>query len=412
MRTKSLLCLIVALGMVGVMSCGFLQREKSFTPSKVLTGLDVLERENFQRLKGLRVGLISNHSALNRRGEHILDLMLKSGNVKIVAIFAPEHGFKGIADRKLEHSKEERTGLPIFSLYGKTLRPTPEMLKDIDILVFDIQDIGARFYTYISTMAMCMEEAKKHNIKFMVLDRPNPITGLKVRGPIQDRGLLRKFTSYFPLPVVHGMTIGELAKLFNEEYGIQCDLEVVKMEGWRRTMYFDETGLPWVNPSPNIRNVTEEILYPGVALTEGTNVSVGRGTPTPFEWLGAPWINAEEFTQELRSRNLPGIRFDPVEFTPDSTTNRYPNQRCFGVRFTLTDRDAFEPVATGIHIVDALYKLYPDKYNIDRTYGLIGRKAVIDMIKKRVPVEKIIQSWQDDLQAFIKIRNNYLLYFE
>ena len=409
MRKIYLICLISVL-VTGIMSCGLLQRELKL--SKVMTGLDVLERENFQRLKGLRVGLVSNHSALNRRGEHILDLMLKSGNVKITAIFAPEHGFRGIAERKIENSREERTGLPIFSLYGKTLRPTSEMLKDIDILVFDIQDIGARFYTYISTMAMCMEEAKKHNIKFMVLDRPNPITGLKVRGPIQDRELLRRFTSYFPLPVMHGMTIGELARMFNEEYGIQCELEVVKMEGWHRIMYFDDTGLPWVNPSPNIRNVTEEILYPGVALTEGANVSVGRGTPTPFEWLGAPWINAQEFTQELRSRNLPGIRFDPVEFTPNSKTNRYPNQRCYGVHFTLTDRSAFMPVATGIHIVDALYKLYPDKYNIDRTYGLIGSKAVIKMIKNRVPVDKIIQSWQEELQSFIKVRSKYLLYLE
>lgn len=379
---------------------------------KVMTGLDVLEQENFKRLKGLKVGLITNHSALNHKGEHILDIMVKSENVKLVALFAPEHGLRGTADEKITDGKDERTGLPVYSLYDRARehRPQPEMLKDVDLLVFDIQDIGARFYTYISTLAICMEEAKKHNKKFMVLDRPNPIGGIKVDGPIQDRELLRKFTSYFPLPVMHGMTIGELAKLYNEEYGIQCNLEVVEMKGWRRTMYFDETGLPWVNPSPNIRNVTQAILYPGVALTEGSNVSVGRGTDTPFEVFGAPWINAVELTNELNGRNLPGVKFDPVSFTPQKTVHVYQGQLCHGCRITITDRDEFMPVITGLNILDAIYKLYPDKYEIDRNVGLIGKKQVLEMIKQRTPLEKIVQSWQNELQDFAKVRAQYLIY--
>ncbi len=387
-------------------SCSVLRREGA--PAKVMTGLDVLEREHFARLEGSRIALISNHSALNQQGRHILDLMLASGNVNVVKIFSPEHGFPGTAQSKIADHKDEKSGLVIHSLFGDTLRPTPEMLKGVDTMVFDIQDIGTRFYTYISTMAMCMEEAKKNDCTFIVLDRPNPITGLKVDGPLPDRELLRSFTSYFPLPVMHGMTIGELAKMFNEEFGIQCDLEIVQMEGWRRTMYWDDTGLPWVNPSPNIRNVMQEILYPGVALTEGANVTVGRGTDTPFEWLGTPWIDAEELAKELEERDLPGIAFETVQFIPEGS--KFANETCNGVRFVLTNRKSFMPVVTGVNILDALYKLYPDKYEIDDTYPLIGKKAIIEMIKNRAPMELVIRSWQNELANFNQIRLKHILY--
>ncbi len=375
--------------------------------SKVMTGLDVLQAEEFSRLEGLRVGLITNHSALNRNGIHILELMAQGEAVELGGLFTPEHGFQGASTTE-SVPVNERLDIPVYSLFGDTLRPTTEMLEGIDMLVFDIQDIGVRFYTYISTMALCMEEAKKHDIPFLVLDRPNPITGLKVNGPIQDASLLGRFTSYFPLPVMHGMTVGELAELFNIEYGIQCDLGIVEMKGWEREMYYDETGLPWINPSPNIRNVTQEILYPGIALTEAANISVGRGTRTPFEWLGAPWIDGDALAAELQSRNLPGIEFAPVHFTP--ATSKFAGEECHGVRCTLTDRGDFMAVVTGIHLLDALYKLYPDQYEIEKIHGLVGKMAVIEMIKNRQPVERIVMSWQPELSTFIKIRNDYLLY--
>lgn len=399
---------MVIMGLVILSGCAVLQRHLGI--AKVKPGVDVLAEENFQRLKGHKVGLICNHSALSRTGKHLFDLMRKSENVEIVAIFAPEHGFRGIMDQAIQNGKDEKTGIPIYSLYGRTMRPNAEMLKGIDLLVFDIQDIGARFYTYISTLAMCMEEAAHYNIKFMVLDRPNPIGGLYVDGPIQDRDLTGGFTAYFPMPVVHGMTIGELATMFNDYFGTQCDLEVVKMEGWKRSMYFDETGLPWVNPSPNIRNVTEELLYPGLGMTEGANIAVGRGTATPFEIYGAPWADAEELTREMQSRQIPGLAFEPVSFTPDAST--YRGEQCNGFRVTITDREALKIVPAGIHFIDALYKLYPEHYEIDRVRGMVGQQAIIDMIKQRKPVEDIILSWQDDLKRFIKIRQRFLLYME
>ncbi len=396
--------------MLGVFlcSCSLIGREKS--SCKVLTGLDVLEREDFALLKGKRIGLISNHSALDHNGLRILDLMLSSKNVNLKAIFAPEHGFKGIADARIKDMKEAKTGLPIYSLYGKQRRPSKEKLKDIDVLVFDIQDIGARFYTYISTMAMCMEAAAENNTDFYVLDRPNPITGLRVGGPIQDEQLYRRFTSYFPMPVIHGMTIGELAKMFNEYYGIQCNLTVVRMEGWKRKMFFDETVLKWVNPSPNMRSVTEEILYPGIALAEGSNVSVGRGTDTPFEVFGAPWIDAEKLVAELDSRNLQGIEFTPYHFIP--TASKFKGEKCNGFKITLTDRTAFDSISTGLNLLSALYKLYPDTFKIDQNYGLIGSKDVIERIKKGQPIDLIRASYKANLEKFIKARNNYVLYRE
>jgi uncharacterized protein YbbC (DUF1343 family) len=375
---------------------------------KVRTGLDVLVGEDFARLKGKRVGLITNQSGIDRRGHHILDLMLGSKNVRIVALFAPEHGFKGTEDRLLNDQTEERTGMRIYSLYGTTRRPTKEMLKDVDVLVFCLQDNRARFSTQTSTMAMCMEEAAKNNITFMVLDRPNPLGGVEVDGPIQDVALYGKFTSYFPIPVKHGMTMGELARLFNEHFGIRCDLEVVRMVGWKRTMYFDETGLPWVNPSPNIRNMTEQILYPGFALTEGTNVSVGRGTDAPFEVYGAPYANAQALTREMQSRNLPGLHFTPISFTPSE--NRFASEQCNGFRVRITDRDAVRIIPAGLHFIDALQKLYPNDYKIQDTLRLLGKQAVIDMIKAREPIERVIESYQDELRQFKRVREKYLLY--
>jgi len=404
------ICLVFLLTALLVSSCSRIQR--ALMPHKVMTGLDILVGEDFVSLAGKRVGLISNHSALDASGKNILDLMLKSKNVNLQAIFAPEHGFQGIAEEQIKDTKDAKSGLVIYSLYGETNRPTKEQMKNIDVFVFDIQDIGARFYTYISTLAMCMEEAATNDKPFMVLDRPNPITGLRVDGPIQDKDLYLKFTSYFPMPIIHGMTIGELAKMFNEYYGIQCDLTIVQMKGWKRNMFFDETGLPWVNPSPNIRNVTQEILYPAIALTEASdsNVSVGRGTETPFEVFGAPFIDADKLANELNSRNLPGIQFFPHHFIP--AANKFKDEQCHGCRISLTDRTAFDPMGTGLHLVSALYKLNPETYQLEPNAGLIGSKAVIERIKTGEAVDSIRASYQKDLNHFIKIRNNYLLYKE
>ncbi|HYK19999.1 MAG TPA: exo-beta-N-acetylmuramidase NamZ domain-containing protein, partial [Pyrinomonadaceae bacterium] len=281
--------------------------------AKVLTGIDVLERDNFKPLAGMRLGLVTNHTGRDREGRLTIDVLNKAPGVKLVALFSPEHGIRGLADEKVSDSKDEATGLPIYSLYGETRRPKPDQLKDLDALVYDIQDIGTRFYTYISTLGYILEEASKAKLPVFVLDRPNPIGGVEVEGPIADKDKL-SFTSYHTIPTRHGLTIGELAQLYNRQRNIGADLRVIKMEGWRRWMWFDETNLTWTNPSPNMRSLTEATLYPGVGLLETTNVSVGRGTDTPFEIVGAPWIQADKFAEYLNERGIPGVRFVPLRF--------------------------------------------------------------------------------------------------
>src|SRR5256714_1997264 len=311
------------------------------TPPKVLTGIDVLERDGFKQLAGMRVGLVTNHTGRDRAGRTTIDVLHKAPGVKLVALFSPEHGIRGLADEKISDSKDEQTGLPIYSLYGETRRPRPEQLKDLDALVFDIQDIGTRFYTYISTVGLVMEEAAKSHLPVFVLDRPDPIGGVEVEGPIADADKL-SFTAYHTIPVRHGMTIGELAQLFNQERHVGCDLHVIKMEGWERAMWLDETNLTWVNPSPNMRSLTEASLYPGIGLLETTNVSVGRGTDTPFEVVGAPWIDGQQLAAYLNSRRTAGVRFVPVRFTPQSSV--FKNEECGGVNVIITDRARFRPV--------------------------------------------------------------------
>lgn len=388
---------------------------------KVLTGLDVMQRDGFAALKGRKVGLITNHSGINHRGEHILDLMHASPNVELVAIFTPEHGIRGEADRGVESGVDEATGLTIHSLYGKIRKPTDEMLDGIDTLVFDIQDIGARFYTYIATLGLCMEAAAEHGIKVYVLDRPNPLGGTDFDGPIQDDDLVGNFTAFKPMPTLHGMTVGEIALLFNGPYGIGCDLQVVNCEGWERGMMFDETGLPWVNPSPNMRSVNEEILYTMVALTEANkDLSVGRGTDRPFEYLGAPWVDGDALAAELRSRNLPGIWVMRTTFIPSGTDisgrENYPYQFigevCQGVRFVVTDRRAVRPVEAGIHMLDALLKIHPERYRVDKLRRLVGAQWVLDALKARDPVKDIVARWRESqaFKDFAEARQSVLLY--
>ncbi|MGH9958211.1 MAG: exo-beta-N-acetylmuramidase NamZ domain-containing protein, partial [Pyrinomonadaceae bacterium] len=328
----------------------------------VLNGIDVLERDGFKQLAGLKIGLITNHTGRNRQGRSTIDVFHKANNVRLVALFSPEHGIRGLADEKVSDSRDEQTGLPIYSLYGETRRPKPEHLKELDALVFDIQDIGTRFYTYISTLGYAMEEASKARLPVFVLDRPNPIGGLVVEGPIADADKL-SFTAYHTIPVRHGMTIGELANYFNQQREIGCDLRVIKMEGWRRPMWFDATNQTWINPSPNMRSLTEATLYPGIGLLETTNVSVGRGTDTPFEIVGAPWIDGARLALLLNRRALPGVRFVPVRFKPNASV--FKGEECGGINIIITNRTTFRPVDTGIEIAAALRRLYPEQWKVD-----------------------------------------------
>jgi uncharacterized protein YbbC (DUF1343 family)/CubicO group peptidase (beta-lactamase class C family) len=381
--------------------------ENTATDAQVLTGVDVLERDGFRQLSGLRIGLVTNQTGRDRSGRATIDVLHKAPNVKLVALFAPEHGIRGLADEKVSDTKDEQTGLPIYSLYGESRRPKPEQLKDLDALAYDLQDVGARFYTYSTTLGYVLEEAAKAKLPVFVLDRPNPINGLDVEGPIADEDKL-SFTAYHPIPVRHGLTIGELARLYNGERQIGADLRVIKMEGWRRAMWFDATNLTWINPSPNMRSLTEAALYPGVCLLEPTNLSVGRGTDTPFEVIGAPWLDGQKLASYLNARRIAGVRFVPVQFAPKSSV--FKNEECSGVNIVLTDRAKFQSVATGIEIAVALRQLFPTKWNIDNYSRLLVNAGVMERLRGGDPAEAIIGSWSPALEDFRRLRVKYLLY--
>jgi uncharacterized protein YbbC (DUF1343 family)/CubicO group peptidase (beta-lactamase class C family) len=375
--------------------------------AEVLTGIDVLERDNFKQLAGLRVGLVTNHTGRDRRGRQTIDVLRESANVKLVALFSPEHGIRGQADEKVSDAKDEKTGLPIYSLYGESRRPTPAQLKDLDAIIYDIQDVGARFYTYISTLGYVMEEAARAHVPVFVLDRPNPIGGVEVEGAVADADKL-SFTAYDTIPVRHGMTVGELARLYNDERKIGCDLRVVEMEGWRRAMWFDSTNLTWVNPSPNMRSLTEATLYPGVGLLETTNVSVGRGTDTPFALVGAPWLDGQRLAAYLNERRVAGVRFVPVRFTP--TASVFKGEECGGVNIVVTDRAQFRSVTTGIEIAAALRKLFPADWKVDNYARLLANADALERLKRGDAPEEITRSWQTRLDEFRRARTRALIY--
>jgi len=375
----------------------------------VLTGLDVLETDHFQALQGKRIGLITNHTGIDRRRRRNVDLMIEAG-VKPVVILAPEHGITGGAETpNIPDSTDPATGIPIYSLYQENRRrPTAEMLKGLDALVFDIQDVGARLYTYITTMAYAMEEAARHRLAFYVLDRPNPINGVNVEGPLLDRQHL-SFIGYYPLPLRHGMTAGELALLFNTENKIGAELVVIKMKGWERGDWFDETGLPWTDPSPNIRNLPEALLYPGVALLENLqNYSVGRGTDTPFELIGADWVDGPGLAAYLNARRIPGVRFYAVEREP--TSSAFAHRKIEGVQIIVTDRNAVDSGELGLEIASALKKLFPGHIDLDQTARLIGNQAVLSALQAGEDPRAIRANWQEALDQFQQVRRKYLLY--
>ena len=373
----------------------------------VKTGIDTLVEQIFAPIAGMRVGVITNHTGKDRKGRRTIDLLYSAPQLRLKAIFSPEHGLFGMADRLVDSAKDAKTGLPVYSLYGEHKRPTEKMLEGLDALVFDVQDAGARFYTYISTLGYAMEAAAPRGIKVVVLDRPNPITGVLVEGPMLDKSLI-SFTGYIPLPVRHGMTVGELAQMFNREKNLGVRLEVVKMQGWRRTDWFDETGLEWVNPSPNLRNMTQTTLYPGVALIEGANLSVGRGTDTPFELVGAPWIDGPKLAAELNRRSIKGVRFMPLKFTPKS--GPFSGRVCEGVSIIVLDRATLNSPLLGIELASALYRLFPKDFQLDQTLSLVGSAAVLDAIRKGEDANLIVLGTAESVERFRKIRDQYLLY--
>ena len=371
----------------------------------VLNGIDVLIKENFVPLKNLRVGLITNHTGQDRQRRATIDLLKNAPGVTLKVLFSPEHGIRGEADEKVGDSVDEKSGLPVYSLYGARQVPTPAQLENLDALVFDIQDIGCRFYTYISTMGNCLEAAAKAKLKFFVLDRVNPINGVTIEGPVY-RGK-SSFTAYGALPLRYGMTIGELAQMFNTERGFQADLTVIRLQRWRRAMWFDETGLPWTNPSPNMRSLNAAALYPGLGLHE-TPLSVGRGTGTPFEIIGAPYIDDLKLAAELKSAHLAGAAFIPIRFTPTYST--FKNQPCAGLAVVITDREILRSVDVGITIALAAHRLYPHDYALEKLNHLLQEPDTIAAIQSGKSLAEIKQRWASDLETFKTRRAKSLIY--
>jgi uncharacterized protein YbbC (DUF1343 family) len=401
-------------GALALLSCGPCFASAATTTNKssrraarVQSGLDVLEAEKFAPLRGKHIGLITNHTGLDAQGRTTVDLLSKAAGVQLVALFSPEHGLAGRNDEKIGSTKHAATGLPIFSLYGENLRPTDAMLQGIDALVFDVQDAGVRFYTYTTTMAYCMEEAAKRNIAFFVLDRPNPIGGEIVEGPMLDVDKT-SFTAYFPLPVRYGLTIGELAQFFNTENHINCDLHVVALKNWHRNYFFESTGAKWIPPSPNLRTLKGAVLYPGLEILQNAGISVGRGTEAPFEEFGAPWMDGDEVAAVLNDRHLPGLRFSGQPFIP--VVGLYSGQRCGGVAVRVTDRAAVRAMRLGIEIATILRKMYADRFDPAKLLLLTGSAETIRQLQEATPPDRLEASWSNDLLAFDAVRRKYFLY--
>jgi uncharacterized protein YbbC (DUF1343 family) len=374
---------------------------------RVQAGVDVLEAQHFAALRGKHIGVITNHTGVDAQGKTTVDVLTHAPGVQVVALFSPEHGLGGSRDEKISSAKDAVSGLPIYSLYGDTLRPTDEMLAGIDALVFDLQDAGVRFYTYTTTLAYCMEEAAKRKVAFYVLDRPNPLGGEIVEGPVLDADKT-SFTAYFALPVRYGLTIGELAQLLNAENQMHCDLHVIEMKGWRRNYFYEDTGLRWIPPSPNLRTLKGSILYPGLEILQNAGVSVGRGTETPFEEFGAPWMRGEDVGTRLNERHIAGLRFVAQDFIPVS--GLYAGQRCGGVAIRVMDKRAVRSMSMGIEIASVLSELYPEKFDAAKILLLTGNAETVKHLEANAPAEETVAGWKAGLAAFEAMRRKYLLY--
>ena len=384
---------------------------------KVLNGIDVLVAEDFKRLREgraeTRVGILTNQTGLTLDGKRTIDVLAHAQGIKLGAIFSPEHGVQGELDTtSIGDTVDKATGVKVFSVYGATeaaRRPTVEMFQGLDAVVIDVQDVGARFYTYETSVGYFLETAAKEGVEVFVLDRPNPIGGTLVQGPVSD--IKESFVNYHAVPVRQGMTLGELAQLFNGERKIGAKLTVVAVQGWQRGDWFDSTGQAWVNQSPNMRKLEQATLYTGVAIVEGTNVSVGRGTDTPFEWMGAPWISqdgARKLAEYLNARQIAGVRFVPVQFTPRDS--KFYGQLCGGVSFVITDRYALDAPEMGVELAAALIQLFPSDFQPDHVLGLLGNKEAFEMLRSGYDPRRIADSWQDGLDDFKKVREKYLIY--
>lgn len=386
----------------------------------VLPGIDVLSNQNFDILQNKRVGLITNHTGRSASGASTIDILFHAPGVRLTALFSPEHGIRGESDARLSSSFDAKTGLPIHSLFGKSCRPTAEMLHGLDVLVFDIQDIGTRFYTYIGTLSLAMHAAKEAGIPFVVLDRPNPIGGEKVQGAIPTIALPERkngcgaITSIHPIPTRHGMTVGELAQFFNTEFGISCNLTVIAMQGWHRSMYYDQTGLAWINPSPNMKNMNAALLYPGPGTLETTSLSVGRGTARAFLAYGAPWADSAAVIKNLSKRIIPGIRFEACSFVPTSPGFSHRGKTCFGVCVTDLDRELLDPVQAGLHLVQAFYETNLQRFKAYEGFAteLGDREAWLLLTKGAMKPEKVLERWAGELKHFVELRKRYLIYVD
>jgi uncharacterized protein YbbC (DUF1343 family)/CubicO group peptidase (beta-lactamase class C family) len=373
----------------------------------VRSGLDVLVGEEFKPLAGRRVGLLTNQTGVDARGRRAIDLLARARGVRLRAIFSPEHGLGGTAANHVPHGADPATRLPVWSLYGAERRPAPRMLRGIDTIVVDLQDVGVRYYTYLTTLVYVLEEAARQGVAVVVLDRPNPITGAVVEGPLLDPDLT-SFTGAHPVPVRTGMTIGEFARMVAAERGLAVKLSVVPLEGWHRRLWYDETGLPWVNPSPNIRSVTQALLYAGIGLLEGTNLSVGRGTDTPFEVVGAPWIDPDPLALAMNARGLPGVRFEPVRFTP--TADRHAGQPVAGVRLQVTDREAIRPVTVALALAGEIRARHHQQFSAEAIQNLLANRSTIWAFLRGEPPGRLLAWAEAERAAFLQRRASYLIY--
>lgn len=384
-------------------------------PRPVLPGAEVLLRDSLHLLRGKRAGLITNHTAVTRDGRSVIDLLHATPGVNLVALFGPEHGLRGDVDggEHIGNSRDAKTGLPVYSLYGRNEKPTPAMLRGIDVLLFDIQDIGARPYTYVWTMAMAMEAAAERGIPFVVLDRPNPITA-RAEGPLmamEMRGKGPAITGYYPVPLRHGLTVGEVARYVNREFDVGADLRVVPADGWRRDAWFDETGLPWINPSPNIRSLTAALSFSGLVMLETANLSVGRGTDAPFTYVGAPYLDAPELLRRVRGYALPGVEFELAEFTPRGTDwMQFRNQKCNALRLRVTDRDAYQPVLTALVFLSEIQRMHPRQLGMGSMLQMLGSRWAPAAVRAGTDPREIYRRWEAENAEWERVAARYELY--